>query len=107
MRIKHGFYISLIFVFLILFSGCKESKTAKQFLFEHSEISLQTPPSLQVYDKYSSPAWTVNFLAEKDDILLINVADKKYEVLLTNRYQQIGDTGYFVKACDCPSLFRR
>ena len=102
MKTKDGLYLGLIFL-LILFSGCKEmsltlgtSKTAKQLLFEHPEISLQLPSSLGIYDKYSSP----NFIAEKDEILIINIADKKYEVLLTERYQQLGDTIYFVKACN-------
>ena len=95
MKTKLSLYLGLIFL-LILFSGCKQSKTAKQFLFEHPEISLQLPISSDIYDKYSSP----NFIAEKDEILIINIADKKYEVLLTRKYQQIGDTIYFVRACN-------
>jgi len=86
----------LLLLLLIGLCGCKKTFTAKQFLFDHPEITLQVNKTGQIYNKYSYP----NFIADSDDILIINIKDKSYEVLLTRRYQQIGTTRYWVKACN-------
>ena len=109
MKIKYNYFLYLLcFVFIIMIFGCQDENydyyRPKEFLFKYPNISFEiNNDKLLRYDKYSSGSRinSCNFAKSiRNEIITFFIDDKQYELLLTNKYQKIGDTKYEV-IVDC------
>ena len=87
-------YLLVIFLSILLLTGCKDYTKPKEFLFQHPEIQLQMNGG-EKFDKYTSTAF-FKTLNKTNEILFIYIKDKKYEIFLDGKEHRIGDTKYFV-----------
>lgn len=87
----------VLFSPLFLLVGCDNGYvTAKEFLFQHPAIKLQLNKG-DIFDKYT-PEPFFKALNKENEILIIHIGDEKYEVLLKDEEQRIGDTAYLVRS---------
>ncbi len=87
--------ILLLFIVLSILT-CGESQITKEFLFNHPDIKFQINSTGKIYDK-NTPVKDLQKLSCNKEVLTFFINDKIIEILLSNKFQRIGNTKYMVK----------
>ena len=74
-----------------------KSITAKEFLFQNQDITLQIDNG-PVLDMYSSE---FSLECGHNNVLTLIKNDEKYELVLTKNWQRFEDTSYYAKVYGC------
>ena len=106
MRMKKYFRYLILYMYcfcFILFIGCGYGYypiySAKEFLWNHPNIKLRIDGS-HILNKYSSfSIW--NYCGK---ILTIIEEDNEYEILISSKFQKVGNTNYWVRCAGTETL---
>ena len=88
--------ILLLFITLSIFACGPSAYDTKKFLFDHPDIKFQVNSTGCMYDRNTSIA-DLQTLSCSGEILTFYINDKTVEILLTTKFQRIGETKYMVK----------
>ena len=88
--------LAIVLLLLLALAGCT-SPNAKEFMFQHPDLTFQLAPDGKVFDKYTTQE-ELNQTDFEGEILIFNVKGEHHELMMTDEFQTIPGTNYEVKA---------